>query len=299
MQNEELQNLINWRYCNVTIGDKKPYPNNWQNTPLTLQQVESTNIGVILGKYSSGLCAIDFDGEEAIDHWTNTFGIDISDMDTVMWSSGKPYRCQAAFSIDDEYWDVLKRKVVNKLEFRWNCQSVLPPSKLNDGRQYFWLKKPSEVVVQRLPENVLAYWLELILDDYTRSENTHIEYDYGDKKHSVEFVNELLQHIQYKVGTLKGEYDLWRTIAWAVCSEIGLHDAKMLMQYYWPYKTNKEIKTLTSWKSGRNSPGIGTLIKMSGLDKDKINQIDLKFNGPKILTPYQAKQVLKRKIKIY
>jgi hypothetical protein len=276
MLDPELIQLQTWRYCNVTNGDKKPYPNNWQNTPLTLQQVQSDNIGVILGKHSNGLCAIDFDGIEAIDHWTNTFGIDITDMDTVMWSSGKDYRCQAAFTIDNEYWDVLKRKVVNKLEFRWNCQSVLPPSKLNDGREYFWLKKPSETVVQRLPETVLSYWLELIYDDMTKYDQLPTV-NYEISTYDSEFIDVLLGKISSKVGNLHGDYDVWRTIAWAVCSQVGIMNAKYLMNKHWPTKTKKEIKTLNAYKSGGRSPGIGTLIKLSGISKMEKRLLELKY----------------------
>lgn len=276
MQNEELQNLINWRYCNVTIGDKKPYPNNWQNTPLTLNQVESNNIGVILGIHSDGLCAIDFDGIEAIDHWTNTFGIDIGDMDTVMWTSGKEYRCQAAFTIDNEYWDVLKRKVINKLEFRWGGQSVLPPSTLNDGRQYFWLKSPSKYVVQRLPENVLAYWLQLIYDDETKYDSIDTK-TYTIQQYDEQFIDVLLSKIAPQVGNLRGDYDVWRTIAWATCSQVGVNNAKHLMMKYWPEKTKKELKTLTSWQPNKRTPGIGTLIKMSGINKIELYELNVKY----------------------
>jgi hypothetical protein len=39
----------------------------------------------------------------------------------------------------------------------------------------------------------------------------------------------------------------------------------MLLQYYWPEKTKKEMQTLMSWKHRANSPKIGTLIKLSGI----------------------------------
>lgn len=264
MRNTELSILNDWRFCNVKHLDKIPYPNNWQNTPLTLEQVSSTNVGVILGSHSNGLCAIDFDGIEAIDHWSNTFDIDIADLDTVMWTSGKEYRCQIAFTIPNEYWDILKRKVVNKLEFRWNCQSVLPPSKLNDGREYIWLKSPINHTIQQLPEQVLAYWLKLIYDDTIEIVDTKA---YPIEKYDEQFIDDLLSHIQPKVGNLRGDYDVWRTIAWAVCSQLGTQSAKHLMMKYWPDKTKKEYRTINSWRQSHRSPGIGTLIKLSGLSK--------------------------------
>jgi len=276
MFNKELKQITNWRYCNIRNLDKAPLDNGWQNKPLTLDQVCTDNIGLILGKHSGGVCAIDFDGEEAIDHWTKTFGIDISTLDTVMWSSGKPYRCQAAFSVDSEYWDVLKRKVVNKLEFRWNgCQSVLPPSKLSDGREYFYINSPTTHIVQRLPEPVLTYWLQLIYEDMR--EIPVIDTVAYQNQYDEKFIDELLSRIQPKVGNLRGDYDVWRTIAWAVCSQLGTMNSKHLLMKYWPDKTKKEIKTLNSWKPSVRGPGIGTLIKMSGISKLEKRMLELQY----------------------
>lgn len=264
MIDTELQHRPEWRYCNVKDLDKVPYPNNWNNNPLTLSQVNSNNIGLQLGEHSNGTCAIDFDGIEAIDYWNTHFpDYDIDKLGTVMWSSGKEYRLQAAFTVPQEYWEVLKRKVVNKLEFRWGGQSVLPPSKLVDGRQYFWVGRPSKVILRPIPELVLSHWLELIYNDYTKYDNVPItKFELQDVDE--EYVNILLEKISHKVGNLRGDYDLWRTIAWATCSSVGISTAKMLLQFYWPEKTNKELHTLNSWKNGIG-PKIGTLIKMSGM----------------------------------
>ena len=265
MRNNELQQLASWRYCNIKPGEKIPYENGWQKNALALPDIHTDNIGVVLGPLSGGICAVDFDGPEAIDHWTNTFGIDIASLDTIMWSSGKEYRCQAAFSVDEEYWDVLKRKVINKLEFRWaNCQSILPPSKLNDGREYFWINSPTTHIVQRLPESVLVYWLQLMYDDM-REVDVIDTVAYPVTQYDDRFIDELLSRISTKVGNLRGDYDVWRTIAWAVCSQLGTHGSKHLMMKYWPEKTKKELKTLNAWKQNHNGPGIGTLIKMSGI----------------------------------
>jgi hypothetical protein len=264
MKDTELQLMTDWRYCNVTPGDKKPYPNEWNKKPLTLSQVESTNIGLQLGEHSNGTCAIDFDGPDAIDYWNEHFpDYDILRLGTIMWSSGKEYRLQAAFSVPQMYWDVLKRKVVNSLEFRWGGQSVLPPSKLVDGREYFWVGRPSRTPLRPIPELVLQHWLQLILDDMTKYDNVQpVKFELTD--FDEEYVNQLLERISSKVGNLRGDYDVWRTIAWATCSSVGISTAKMLMQFYWPEKTNKEMSTLISWKSGKG-PTIGTLIKMSGM----------------------------------
>jgi hypothetical protein len=264
MIDNELQLMTDWRYCNVTPGDKKPYPNEWNKKPLTLSQVNSSNIGLQLGEYSNGTCAIDFDGIEAIDYWNKTFpNFDIDKLDTVMWSSGKEYRLQAAFTVPQEYWDVLKWKEESHLEFRWGGQSVLPPSKLVDGRQYFWVGRPSCTPLRPIPQDVLNHWLQLILNDMTKYDNVEkIEFELKD--FDEEYVNQLLERISTKVGNLRGDYNLWRTIAWATCSAVGISTAKMLLQFYWPEKTIKEMKTLLSWKVGKG-PTVASLIKMSGM----------------------------------
>lgn len=273
MNNYELNLLPDWRYCNVQYGDKKPYPKDWQNNPLTLQQVSSGNIGVILGSHSSGLCAIDFDGEQAWDYWDQHIGINIADTNTVMWSSGKELRLQAAFTVPKDYWPVLKRKVINTLEFRWHGQSVLPPSRHPDGRDYIWLKKPSEVKVMELPEIVLTHWLNLILEEETKYDNIP-KAIYDNTIDSV-MVDYLLSKISAKVGNLRGEYDVWRTIAWATCHAIGINNAQILMMQYWPDKTKKEMTTLKAWKMNHRSPTIGTLIVLSGISYDERRLLEI------------------------
>lgn len=275
MKDYELQN-VPWKFVNIKNGEKIPVGLNWQKDPHTINQIYTDNVGVVLGPASQGLCAIDVDGEEALDHFNNTFPhIDLTSYETSMWSSGKPYRFQVAFYVPNEYWTYLKRKVVNKLEFRWtNTQSILPPSKLNDGREYFWIKKPSEFGVMELPDEILAYWLKLMYEELTKYDNVQkVELDV---KVSEEEVNELLGNIRNKVGELKGEYDLWRTIAWATCSAVGPSTAELLMKYYWPYKTNKELSTLHAWKNSINGPRIGTLFKLSG---NKRQEKLLKYNN--------------------
>jgi len=281
MNNNELQLMLDWRYCNVTPGDKKPYPNNWQNNPLTLSEVTSSNIGLQLGEHSNGTCAIDIDGEEALDYWYSNFpDYEIDKIPTIMWTSGKPYRLQMAFSVDKIYWSVLKRKVVNKLEFRWGGQSVLPPSKLIDGREYFYIKRPSKNHLLPIPDVVLTHWLNLIYQDMIKYDNVPIV-KFETTTVDEEFVNQLLERISYKVGNLRGDYDVWRTIAWATCSCVGISSAKMLMQYYWPDKTKKEMTTLMSWKNNIG-PKIGTLVKMSGISSLERQLLELQMKLRKI-----------------
>jgi hypothetical protein len=277
MRNIQLECVPSWRFCNIKKGEKVPYQNNWQNTPLTLQDIWSENVGVILGAASFGLCSIDVDGPEALDHFNTLFpNINIADLDTVMWTSGKPYRFQAAFRVPNDYWIVLKRKVENKLEFRWGGQSVVPPSIHPEGMPYIWLKSPDKYPVMDLPNEILVYWLELIYEEISKYDNVQ-PYDSNKLSLGSEIVDELLSRISSKVGTLKGDYDVWRTIAWATCSEVGISEAKRLMLKYWHYKTNKELQTLVSWKPRGDTPKVGTLIKLSGITKQEMYELQVKY----------------------
>ena len=257
MTEYELNLLPDWRYTNVTNGDKKPYPNNWQNTPLLLSQVVSENIGLQLGQHSNGTCAIDFDGPEAIDFWTQTFPQHpIHNLNTIMWSSGKEYRCQAAFSVPKEYWDVLKRKVTHSLEFRWGGQSVMPPSKLNDGRQYFWINSPSTTQLRQIPDDILTYWLQLLLNDMPIIDYTPIERPKLNDDTIVQLADELKKHYPQL------SYDEWIRVTWAFCNELGTSDGVAIMKYHYPESKSGEYRKFYNKSNTGKKITIGTVIKM-------------------------------------
>ena len=91
-----------------------------------------------------------------------------------------------------------------------------------------------------------------------------------------EFVDHLLGKISSKVGDLKGDYNVWLTIAWATCHAVGLHQGKSLMMKHFPTKTNKEKHAFNSWNRN-NSPTLGTLIKLSGISKDERKLLELQM----------------------
>ena len=283
MIDSELAILTDCRFCNVTNGDKKPYPNNWQNTPLTLSQVVSNNIGLQLGKHSNGVCAIDFDGPDAIDFWTTTFPHHpIHSLNTIMWSSGKEYRCQAAFSVPSEYWDVLKRKVVNSLEFRWGGQSVMPPSKLNDGRQYFWINSPSTTQIRELPDDILSYWLNLLLNDMPIYQHDPIERPKLTDDTIVQLADELKKYYPQL------DYDTWIRVTWAFCNELGVSDGVNVMKYHYPESKQGEYRKFYNKSNSGKKITIGTVIKMI---KDRGGTI------PKNITLMNELEILKNKLR--
>jgi hypothetical protein len=304
MKDKELQVNRSWRFVNIKPGTKVPWQQGWQTNPLELENIYSDSVGLVMGPLSGNLCAIDFDGKEAWDHYYNTFDIDILDYKTVSWTSGKDYRLQMLFKVSDEFSSVLKKKVINKMELRWTgCQSVLPPSIHPDTKQpYIWINKPSDTSVLELPNHILEYWLELVLNDYTKYDNVQHESSYyvDRNKYSFDIVYDICDKIRTNVGTLQGDYDLWRTIAWATVSELGMSEATRLLQMLWPYKTNKELKTLHAYKAN-TGPTIATLIKLSGLNSRQMYELECKHKyerKPRQLSTEQAVKHLHKKIRI-
>lgn len=78
-------------------------------------------------------------------------------------------------------------------------------------------------------------------------------------------VDALLSRICSRVGNLRGDYTVWRAIAWATASVVGIGSAEYLMNKHWPEKTRKERSTLRRYRSNRDGPSIGTLISLSGI----------------------------------
>ena len=100
---------------------------------------------------------------------------------------------------------------------------------------------------------------------------------YTDHQYDTEYVNELLNRLQRLYGTLEGEYDTWRTIAWATCGTIGLGFAQGLMMNHFPTKTKKHLQTLNSFKASQAKHKVGTLIKLSKISKEDLRQLELEF----------------------
>jgi hypothetical protein len=173
-----------------------------------------------------------------------------------MWTSGKEYRCQAAFLVPEIYWDVLKRKVVSSLEFRWGGQSVMPPSKLVDGRQYAWINSPSTTVLQQIPDDVLSHWLTLLLNDMPVYDYTPIERP----KLSDDNITQLADEFKRLYPVL--DYDTWIRVTWAFCNELGTNDGVAIMKYHYPESKKGEYRKFYHSSNSGKKITIGTVIKM-------------------------------------
>lgn len=114
-----------------------------------------------------------------------------------------------------------------------------------------------------------------IIDEVEKEEHKKFVQTFEPTEVDEIFVDELLSRISRKVSNLRGDYQVWRTIAWATCHAVGnVSIATQLLMKYWPDKTKKEKQALKSWKSS-NSPTIGTLIKLSEIKTEERKLLEL------------------------
>lgn len=271
-----LSHQEHWRYCNVRAGEKKPYPNGWQNNPLTLDQVESTNIGLLLGPAGRGVCAIDFDGPTAWD-WIQSQGIRQFPV-TPTWTSGKPDRCQMAFIVYPSLWgDLFTKKISTKapsapgvrdgegFEFRWaGGQSVIPPSiHPGTGRPYEWIHDAT-VPTAPLPDDLYWLWRRQIEKIEPKAEDTEPEVRLDDLgQFEINEAESLLKILKSQRNTL--DYDTWRQVCWGIAHHVGRDAANVLMKMYYPEQKSGEYKMVfKGWNKSR-SPTLGSVMYLAGM----------------------------------
>lgn len=268
MRDAILEQQPAWRYCRVRAGEKRPYPANWQNTPLTLEQVDSANIGLMLGPLGQGVCAIDFDGVTAIDWFTANVGCDLPKTPT--WSSGRPGRCQMAFSVPPEYWDVLQTVKIatgpkEGFEFRWaGGQSVLPPSRHPDtGQPYAWIIDATTAMAV-IPNDLLLAWLEQIAKKFAVEPDTEPEVSLDDlDQFDINEAESVLKRLKERRPVLT--YDEWRTVCWGLAHHIGRDAAGFLIKIYYPEQRRGEYNNLfKSWNKAK-SPTLGSVMFLAGM----------------------------------
>jgi len=282
MRNQELECLPQWRYCKIPYGAKRPREPDWEKKPYTLDQIpDNMNIGVILGEASNGLLAIDFDGPWAWEYWQEHIQIDFDTIDTIMWTSNKPGRCQMAFSVPKEAWELMPNFKVKgpigddgkpqMLEVRWGnsisgLQSVLPPSLHPDNTQdpninYCWLCEPSRTDLQEIPIALLEWIVnyQAPVPAYTDVDLPPI--DINDIK------EDQFNHLVALLEQLKGfnsrpDHDTWRNWAYAAASEVGPAAAAEVLKVVFPEEKPGEYRQLLkNWKSSK-SPGIQLLERL-------------------------------------
>lgn len=267
MKNSELAIMTNWRFCRVRAGEKKPYPDNWQNTPLSLDQVDSGNIGLLLGASSDYTCAIDFDGASSWD-WLARKGI-VELPDTISWGSGRRDRRQLAYQVSSSVAQELATKKITTgikegFEFRWTgSQSVLPPSVHPDTQQpYMWDLPPSKVKLAPIPDDLLALWLRECrkVPKETQAPVRPDEYVITDD--DIDEAEQALAAVKQRHPQLG--YDDWRNCAWALAHHIGVNQAQILLQRYYPEQRRNEYRNLFHSFNTSRSPTLGTLYHLAG-----------------------------------
>ena len=276
MKNDELEILKDWRFVPIDYGSKAPKEKDWQKKHRSLAQIpQDKNIGVILGEASNGILAIDFDGPWSWEYWIENVCIPFDKIDTVTWTSNKVGRCQMAFQVPKEFWKFMPNKFEvsgplgddgkpQQLEVRWGndisgCQSVLPPSlhpdnKIDPNINYTWLRKPSEVLIQECPADLLEWII-----NYKKEEN-YIPEEVDVPKSTPDEVAELAEELKKYYPQLP--YDTWIRVTWAFCNEIGYDDGIMIMKYHYPESKRDEYKSLSRARPKGRKCTIGTIKKM-------------------------------------
>lgn len=175
------------------------------------------------------------------------------------------------------------KKIIRGLLFVFKSGDI---SCKDASRLYYGV--PNCVIKERtnkiLPKIITDGLIEMI-DELDQEEEEKLKTKYvADYNREVdyEFVNQLLSRISSKVGSLQGDYNVWRSIAWATCHAVGIGNSQSLMMHYWPTKTKKELQTLRSWKQQHNGPTVGTLIKMSGINSMERQRLELEMRLRKL-----------------
>jgi Bifunctional DNA primase/polymerase, N-terminal len=155
------------------VNQKRAYFAGWQQTGLARGSIKqeitsgkADGFGIITGKLSGGLIAIDCDGHEPHATFRKILGGEIPK--TVSFASGKEGRAQYLFSVPQEHRVNISTKREGdannggQLEWRWNgCHSVLPPSAHPETAGYYWVNSPDECSIAQLPEKALEHLLNL------------------------------------------------------------------------------------------------------------------------------------------
>lgn len=275
-----LQAQPDWRYCRVAEGSKRPLGREWQRNPLTLDQVDTANIGLILGPDSGGIVAVDFDGPSAIEYLIGKNYNFQQLPKTPTWSSGREGRFQCAFRVPDALWSSLRTVKIQTaaqegLEFRWQgAQSVLPPSRHPDtGQPYEWWTDAMETV-KPMPPELLKIWQDHVVGVH-RSEARHCVMDEVNvqnlKESDILELNLLLGSIRRRYGSLN--YDQWIRVSWAVAHRVGRPVAAELLKDHFPEQRQGEYADLfRDWRTER-TPKMGTLYHMAGWTRDTTAEV--------------------------
>lgn len=257
---------------------------------------------------SRQICMVDIDDGMTIqelfnDDFYNEFGAGFY---TTARHTDKAHRFRILFVLEEPETDCLRmRKIIRGLLETYKTADT----NCKDGSRIYYgipncpYKESRDNILPKFITDALVEMIDRIDEQKDQERQKAYEYNMKEETQYDEiFIDHLLSLIRQKHHSFKGEYDEWKTVAWATCHAIGMNNAEMLMMRHWPTKTKKELNTLRDWKSDR-SPGIGTLIKISGISKDSLKEKDLEFrarnNIKRELSSSQAIRELRKKIRLY
>lgn len=167
----EILELQGARWVPIQPGTKRPQGRDWQHHPRRLTEIGTPAVGMLLGAPSAGIMAVDFDGESALEYWHTHILEDLPD--SVMWTSGRPGRCQMALRVPAELAALVPTKFAvstapgEQLEWRYGrdrrgFQSVMPPSPHPDTQGYAWVSghSPQHREIAEAPWQLLEWALQ-------------------------------------------------------------------------------------------------------------------------------------------
>jgi hypothetical protein len=150
-----------------------------------------TGVSIVTGPLSNGVMAIDFDGPLALQKYIELSGQ--LPPTKKRWTSGKLGHFQILLQVPPEKWEGLKPQKIEldggqKLEFRWNQCSTLPPSIHPDtGKPYFW--ENAEEIAE-CPDFILDLMREASVIKLPQAKPENPTYIDGSDKSLVEFLEQ-------------------------------------------------------------------------------------------------------------
>lgn len=263
-----------WQLCAVN-GNKKPYhPDgiSWLN-PLDrkklwkeIHEEKCLAVGILSGKISGGIVAIDHDGESCDFLIEQISGGPVADAlpRTIGFTSGKAGRYQLLYQIHESFWLSIRSKIIltgvqdsnskdEQLDFRWDGRQSVIVGKHPETGTYKWLpgQSPTEVEVAECP-----FWIirQMLCFQQLLPNNRK---DWSDRDWALEYLG-FIQNNNL-------EWHQWRNIL------LALHYAGVEKEIAWIWSATSDKHTAQGfddvWQhindNCANPIGLGTLCELA------------------------------------
>ncbi len=156
--------LANGKHDPTTPDWKTPLPRN--RIEQEVRKGKCLAVGVLTGKVSTGIVAIDHDGVSCDPLIEKFSGLSVSEAlpKTIGFTSGKPGRYQLLYQVPEHFWPYLESKVITagvkdaagkdeQLDFRWDARQSVIIGQHPETGSYCWLsgQSPAEMRVASCP----------------------------------------------------------------------------------------------------------------------------------------------------